>query len=384
LSGAGGAPLRVRYRLTPGPGVDPATRAGQLAREQTVECPEGLAPEAEARASAVVEEVVERDGGYDVTLALPLETTGRELLQLVNVLWGNASLQSDVRLDGVEWPGELLGHFAGPAFGVEGIRRLCAAAPGRPLLAAALKPLGSTPRELARRAAEAALGGVDLIKDDHGLADQSWAPFRERVLTVAEHVARANRAGGGATLYAPNLTGPVDRLAERLETLAEAGLRAALVAPLLLGLDAVRALAASSGLALVAHPAFAGSLVTGPGTGPDRAPGALPVGVLFGDLFRLAGADAVVFPHAGGRFPFALAECLALERHLAAPLGDLRRALPVLAGGIDAAALERVVPLYGADVVYLIGGSLFARPDVRGAAAELARLVRRVPPRGSA
>jgi ribulose-bisphosphate carboxylase large chain len=380
LTAGPGRALRVRYRLTPEPGVDPVARARHLAREQTVECPEGIAPEAEERALAAVEEIAARDdGSFDVTLAFPLEVTGGDLLQLVNVLWGNVSLQSDVRLERIDWPRALLDRFAGPAFGVEGVRRLCGSAPGRPLLATALKPLGSSPRELARRAAEAALGGVDLIKDDHGLGDQEWAPFRERVLTVAEHVARANRASGGATLYAPNLTGPVDRLPERLETVAEAGLRAALVAPMLLGLDTVRALAATSGLALIAHPAFAGSLVTGPGATGH----ALPPGVLFGDLFRLAGADAVVFPHAGGRFPFALDDCRDLERHLTAPLGALRGALPVFAGGIDAARLEQVIPLYGADVVYLIGGSLFLQPDVRAAASELARRVRRVPPRSA-
>lgn len=367
--------LTATYRLTLAPGEDPAARAAHLAREQTVEFPEGIAPEAEARALGAVERLEDLgDGRYRATVAYPLAATGFELLQLLNVLWGNVSLWSGVRLEGVEWPEELLARFRGPAFGVAGLRALCGAEPGRPLLATALKPLGSSVRELARRAGEGALGGVDLIKDDHGLADQEWAPFRERVLACAGEVARANRATGGATLYAPNLTGPVDRLAERLETLAEAGCRAALVAPLLLGLDAVRALAETAGVALVAHPAFAGSFAA-----PDR--GIAPA-LLFGDLFRLAGADAVVFPNAAGRFPFTLEDCRALGARLAAPLGGLASSFLMLGGGIDAAQLERWIPLYGPDTIYLIGGSLYARASVRAGAAELAARVRRVPPRG--
>jgi len=367
--------LRAWYRLTLAPGQDPEERARQLAREQTVECPEGIAPAAEARALGAVEGLEDLgDGRYLASIAYPPAAVGRDLPQLLNVLWGNVSLWSGVRLERVEWPERLLACFRGPAFGVAGLRALCRAEPGRPLLATALKPLGSSVRELARRAGEGALGGVDLVKDDHGLADQEWAPFRERVLACAGEVARANRARGGATLYVPNLTGPVDRLAERLETLAEAGCRAALVAPLLVGLDAVRALGESAGVALVAHPAFAGSFAAS-----DR--GIAPA-LLFGDLFRLAGADAVVFPNAAGRFPFTLDDCRTLAARLTAPLGALAPSFLMLGGGIDAARLASWIPRYGPDTIYLVGGSLYARASVQEGAAELAELVRRVAPRG--
>ena len=363
--------LRVRYRLRDVDG-DPERRACQLAREQTVEIPEGVvAAEVEARSIGEVESVAATgEGGFDALVSYPVAATGGELPQLLNVLLGNASLFSGVRVEAVEWPAELLSGFAGPAFGVAGLRRLCGA-DERPLTATALKPMGLSARELGRLAAECALGGIDLIKDDHGLADQAWAPFRERVLVVQGLVERANRASGGSTVYAPNLTGPVDRLAERLEDLAAAGVRAALVAPMLLGLDAVRALAASSGLALVAHPALAGALVSaGRGFAPE---------VLFGDLFRLAGSDAVIFPNAEGRFPFTYDHCRAIERQLQRPLGALAPAFLVLGGGVDAARLATWIPRYGPDVVWLVGGALYARADLRAAAAEMAERVRRVP-----
>jgi ribulose-bisphosphate carboxylase large chain len=369
-----GAVMRVRYRLRLGAGEEPAARAAHLAREQTVEIPEGVAArEVEARSIGRVESVVDRaDGRFEATIAYPVESTGRELPQLLNVLWGNVSLQSGVRVEAIDWPAELVAAFRGPAFGVDGVRALCRAH-GRPLTATALKPLGLAPRELGRLAAACALGGIDLIKDDHSLADQAWAPFEERVRVVHELVESANRASGGATLYLPNLTGPVDRLAERVDTLAALGVRAAMVAPLIVGLDQLRALAESSGLALLAHPALAGSLV---GAGHGLSPG-----LLFGDLFRLAGADAVVFPNTGGRFPHSYEDCLAIEARLAAPIGAWRRSFLVLGGGVDLAKLETWIPRYSVDTIWLVGGNLFAQRDLRAASAELAQAVRDVAPR---
>ena len=365
--------LGVRYELRLAAGDDAGRRATELAREQTVEIPEGVvAPAREAASVGRVERVEPASGCFVAEISYPFAAIGDDLPQLLNVLWGNVSLQRDVRVVGVDWPAELLATLPGPAFGVEGLRRLCGVE-GRPLTATALKPLGFAPRELARLAADCALGGIDLVKDDHGLADQAWAPFRERVLTVQEHVARANRASGGGTLYVPNLTGPSDRFEERLETLRDAGVRAAMVAPLLTGIDTLRSLAERSGVALLAHPAFAGSYCA-PTSG-------LAPELLFGDLFRLAGADAVIFPNAGGRFPFDFDDCRRLEARLRAPLGGAAPSFLMLGGGIDAAKLAHWIPRYAADTIWLIGGSLYARADLRAAAREMAEMARRVAPR---
>jgi len=364
--------LVVHYELRPAPGTSLSAaeaRAAHLAREQTVEIPAGVvAAEREAESIGRVESVAADAEHFRTAISYPIAAIGDDLVQLLNVLWGNVSLQRDVRLAAIDWPETLLGGFGGPAFGIDGLRELCGAH-DRPLTATALKPLGLAPRELARLAADCALGGIDLVKDDHGLADQEWAPFRERVLTVQEHVERANRSTGGATVYAPNLSGPIDRMEERLETLREAGVRAALVAPMLVGLDVVRSLAASSGLALVAHPAFAGSLCGATcGLAPE---------LVFGDLFRLAGADAVVFPNAGGRFPWSYGDCRRIADRLVAPLGRLERSCLMLGGGIDAAKLGEWIPRYAVDTIWLVGGSLYARPDLRAAAREMADLAAR-------
>lgn len=368
-------PLRVHYALAFAAGESAQARAAAIAREQTVEIPGNVAAaEVERRTIGVVAAVEELSPRRAlVAIEYPWRELVTDLPQLLNLLYGNVSLQRGVRIAGIDWPAELLGRFPGPARGVAGLRDLVGAR-GRPLLAGALKPVGLDVPALARLAADCARGGLDLVKDDHSLTDQPRAPFRDRVLAVAEHVARANRQSGHTCLYVPNLTGPVDLLAERLDDLRDAGVRAAMVAPLLVGLDTVRSLAVSAGVALVGHPAFAGSLVAPrQGFAPE---------LLFGDLFRLAGCDAVIYPNAGGRFPFSLRDCRAIQRRLLVPLAGMAPAFAMVAGGIDAAKLAHWLPQYATDTIFLVGGSLLGRPDLAAAAGELRALVESPLPAG--
>ena len=59
-------------------------------------------------------------GGFEVQLGLGAETTGFEAGQLMNMLFGNCSLQPDVSLEGVVFPDGYASAFARPAFGIEG------------------------------------------------------------------------------------------------------------------------------------------------------------------------------------------------------------------------------------------------------------------------
>lgn len=363
--------LRVRYELRLSGGETARGKAEGIGREQTVEIAPGIASARLERRTMGRLVGIERRGSArarraSATIDYPWRELVSDLPQLLNLLFGNVSMQRGIRVAGIEWPEELVARFPGPRHGVAGLRdRL--GVHGRPLVATVLKPIGLSPRELARHAAECALAGIDLIKDDHSLADQPAAPFRERVLAVSEQVRHAHRVTGRRTLYFPHLGGPVDRLAERLDDLREAGAEAAFVAPMVLGLDTMRALADTSGLVLLAHPSFAGAyLADAHGIAPE---------LLLGDLFRLAGADVVNFPLAGGRFAFSRASFDAVRERLAAPLGRLPATLPMVAGGIDEAKIARWLPRLGADVVYLVGGELYRGGRVRERAA---RLVERV------
>jgi ribulose-bisphosphate carboxylase large chain len=280
------------------------------------------------------------------------ETTGGELPQLLNVLFGNCSLLPGVRLVAVDLPPGLLGRFRGPRFGVDGLRRLLGIG-RRPILASALKPMGLDPDDFASIADAMARGGVDLIKDDHGLANQPFAPWEDRVRACSVAVRRANVATGRTTLYMPSLNGPAAELFERARIAKDAGAGGLLVLPGLTGLDGMRHLAADDALALpiMGHPSFLGSYVMGETTGIEH-------GLLFGTIYRLAGADLTVFPNYGGRFSFSREACASIAAACRAPLGHLAPIYPAPGGGMTVARAPELLAFYGVDTALLVGGDM--------------------------
>ncbi|THF61241.1 RuBisCO large subunit C-terminal-like domain-containing protein [Pseudothauera rhizosphaerae] len=347
--------LQATYRIRAS-AADIERRAAALAVEQSVEMPAAAVRDARVLAEVVgrVEAIAQEDAEhFRVTLGLALETTGYEAGQLMNMLFGNCSLQPEVELLDVHMPDQALARFGGPRFGIAGLRMLVGAT-SRPLTCSALKPQGSPPEVLAALAGELAAGGIDIVKDDHGLADQAAAPFARRVEAVQRAIAAANRAGGHRCVYAPSLGGGPRRLREQMRIVREAGVGMVMLAPMASGLGALQELA-EEGLPVLAHPALGGAARIAPQA-------------LIGKLFRLAGADAVIYPNHGGRFSYTPQTCRAIAEAASAPWGPLAPALPVPAGGMTPARVEEMVDFYGADVILLIGGALLEADDLRAAA----------------
>jgi ribulose-bisphosphate carboxylase large chain len=362
--------IEVTYTLPATSRRAAAALARAIALEQTAEMPEETVPR--RIAPLVVGRVarVTRNGTrrWRVALSYEPEVAGGELPQLLNLLFGNVSLLDGIRVEELTLPPAVLKRFPGPRFGIAGLRRIAGVTERRPLLCAAAKPVGLTPVELAAICERFARGGVDIVKDDHSLSDQRWAPFRERVMRCQEGVARANAATGGHTAYFPQVSAPVDQLEERLAVVREAGCRGVLLAPMLVGLDTVRSLAERSGLAILGHPSFAGPYF-------GRRRGIAPA-VLLGQIFRLIGSDGVIFPNPGGRFPWPVQVCLAVVERLRGPLGPIAPAMPVAGGGVDAGRVRYWMRLYGPDIIYLIGSSFYRQRDLEDAARRGVALLR--------
>ena len=176
--------------------------------------------------------------------------------------------------------------------------------------------MGLSPDEIADQAYRFALGGIDLIKDDHGILDQVFCPFEERVSRCAEAVDRANRQTGLRSIYMANITGRMDRIQASARKARELGAGALLLCPSLTGFDAIRLIAedAAVNLPIMAHPSFGGVLATSKDSGISHA-------VLYGTLMRLSGADATVYPNFGGRFSFTKEECVGIARATGEALG---------------------------------------------------------------
>ena len=366
------ARILATYRIT-APAAGIAERALALAIEQSVEMPlaavrsvairetiagrvESIEPVPAGGLAGGAEDPATNGGAhraapqaFHVTISLAAQTVGDDAGQLMNMAFGNASLQPDVELIDLALPAELLALFPGPAHGIAGIRA-STGAHGRALTCTALKPQGLAPEELAELAHTLALAGVDVIKDDHGIADQAYAPFARRVPLVQRAVAAANRATGGCTVYAPSLSGGPRRLAAQCALVRAEGVGMVLACPMILGIPGFVELRQEIGVPILAHPALAGSARIDPA-------------LLLGLLFRVFGADATIFPNFGGRFSCDRAACHAIATRARAPLAGHRDTLPVPAGGMTVERVDEIVAEYGIDLMLLIGGNLLEAPE---------------------
>lgn len=356
-----GERFRVTYQLF-GPAEDVPARAREICVEQTVEFPPALIDSEPIKTYIIgrIEEVHALSAELNqVVISYAVETSGFELTQLLNVLFGNTSMQPGVRIVDLEIPDALLQAFKGPRFGREGLRVLLGVE-RRPLLCTAIKPMGLSPEELAELTYTLALGGIDIIKDDHGLADQPFCRFRERVPRCAEAVEKANRVTGFRCVYAPNVSASGEQTLINARFAREVGAGALLIAPGLVSFGMMQQIAEddSIGLPILGHPALLGSFVASANEGMSHA-------VVFGHLMRLGGADASIFPNYGGRFAFSRQACESIVAACGEPMGEIKPIFPTPAGGMTLPRVPEMRAIYGDDVVLLIGGGLHsASPDL--------------------
>ncbi len=331
--------------------IEAAAKA--IAVEQSIEMPVSAVSDPYVLTDILgqVHGIADLGGGlFDVQIALSAASTGFEAGQLLNMLFGNGSFYEHATLYGAEFSPEMAAAFGGPAVGIAGWRERLGI-PARALTCSNLKPQGLSATDLATLAGRLALGGLDLIKDDHGLADQHYAPFGERVPRIAEAVRSASLRTGIQTRYLPNVTGNLDRLRQQVQLAQAEGLNEVLILPLLVGLPSFHTLRREyPGVAFMAHPALAGGIRVEPA-------------FLLGRLFRLLGADAVIFPSYGGRYGFSKETCCRLAASARTPWHDANPSMPVPAGGMTVQRVPELLATYGPDTILFVGGALLAAGD---------------------
>jgi ribulose-bisphosphate carboxylase large chain len=364
-----GERLGVRYRIR-GEQDDAHRKAQDICFEQTVELPAELLPDGDVRdhlPGRIESFTTVSRAQHEALLTYPVESVGMELTQLLNVVFGNSSMRSGIRVQSLALPQSLLQSFQGPRFGRQGLRRWLGVS-RRPILCAALKPMGLSAGELADVAYQLALGGMDIVKDDHGLANQPFAPFEDRLRECVRAVAEANGTASQHCVYVPNVTAPADELLDRALLAKETGAGGLLVAPGLTGWDAMRRLAADERIALpvISHPSLLGSLVVDPDHGMSHY-------IVFGQLARLAGADATIFTNYGGRFSASEEQCRNAVQGTEVPMGHIKPIFPVPGGGMGPERMADMLQFYGRDVVLLMGTGLYRHGSDLAATCRLVR-----------
>jgi len=363
----------VRYSLGASDVADASRQAFDIAVEQTIEFPHDLVTDPHIRDEITgrVESIENiNNQRFLATISYDEDTCGTEFTQFINVVFGNSSMKPGVRVESIEPTPAQVAAFRGPQFGVPGIREIVGVF-DRPLLCSAIKPMGLDSATLADMAYRFALGGIDFIKDDHGLTDQRSSRFEDRIPMCMEAVERANRLTGRKCLYIPNVTADGCLTLARARFARRAGASAVIVSGALAGLSTLRevALDPEVGLPVFFHPAFCGSYTVCPDSGFSQS-------AFFGQLMRLACADAVIFPSFGGRFSFSRAQCAEIVEGCRRPMPGVRPVFPAPGGGMNFGNFAESIDFYGNDAIFLIGGGLFRHdPDITRSVSDLLTLV---------
>ena len=186
------------------------------------------------------------DSGF-VHIAYPIELFDVETSGIANILSmvaGNLfglSAIKNVRLMDVEFPKVVVENFPGPRLGIEGVRRMVGTLKKpRPHLGTIVKPkVGLDPEQTAKVCYEAAMGGVDFIKDDETLVNQKFCPLEARVSRVMESLDRVKAETGRTVLFATNITGAPSRMIKMAELAKDNGANTLMLDIVILGFPTV-------------------------------------------------------------------------------------------------------------------------------------------------
>jgi 3-oxoisoapionate-4-phosphate transcarboxylase/hydrolase len=274
--------------------------------------------------------VVEVDGDRAL-LEFPAATNDVAML-VSSVLageWADSTAFGRCRLVAIEWPADFL---PGPAFD----------APDRVLVGAIVKPsLGLSPAEVAETAARLSAAGADLVKDDELLGDPEWCRLEERVRAVV----------AVGVDYAANVTGPIESLLTRAARVVELGAAALMINAFAQGLDALRALReAELGVPIFAHRVGAALWARQPAFGVAPR--------VVAEVTRLCGADYVQVGSFSGTVYDVADDVRGQIEACHRPIGNSRRAVAVIGGGVGPDNAEQQLDAAGARAgVMLLYGS---------------------------
>lgn len=372
-------------------GDDPARAAEVIAGEQSSGTFVALAtetPELKARSGARVEKLEilghsstpSLPGGMAsprytqcrLELSWPLENTGASLPNLMSTVAGNLfelRQVSGLRLTGLQLPKAFVDAYPGPAFGIEGTRRLSGVTHG-PLIGTIIKPsIGLSVEETVQQVRALVAGGIDFIKDDELQADGGRCPFDERVRAVMRVVNDHADRTGKKVMVAFNLTGDLDQMRRRHDLVLAEGGSCVMAVLNSIGLVGLQELRRHAQLPIHAHRAGWGYLTRSPQLGWDYAP--------WQQLWRLAGADHMHVNGLGNKFSEPDDSVITAARSVLQPVvagADMVSTMPVFSSGqTGLQAADTYAAIGCADLIHTAGGGIFGHPQGVAAGVEALR-----------
>ena len=302
-----------------------------------------------------------RESHY-VDIAYPIHLCEPQsgISQLLSVILYNSeyNFTRGYWVDDIHFPKSYTQHFAGPRFGISGIRDMMGV-PNRPLLGVILKPRGGAYFEAAVSACrEALLGGFDYIIDDELIVDpEGDFAFDNRVKKLSAIARQASSETGETKWYIANINSTPARAFYYAKKAKELGANALLVNAFTIGFAAVEDLVSDRSIGI---PIITSNMGIASITRPTQNIGISEV--VISKLSRIVGVDGAYSGIVGASWysdDIFRASLAALRR----PLHHLSSTFPVVAGGLNIANLGENLIFQGNDVMLQVGTGIMGYPS---------------------
>jgi ribulose-bisphosphate carboxylase large chain len=293
-------------------------------------------------------------------ISWPLDNLGPCLPTLMATIAGNLyelRCVTGLRLLDLQLPMEFANVYPGPAFGIEGTRRLSGVNTG-PLIGTIIKPsVGLSVSETAEQVQLLVDGGIDFIKDDELQADGPACPFEERVGAVMRVINKVADRTGKKPMVAFNLTGDLDLMRRRHDLVLAEGGTCVMACLNSVGIVGMHELRKHSQLPIHAHRAGWGYLNRSPELGFDYKP--------WQKIWRLLGADHLHVNGLSNKFSESDESVMAAAQSVLAPViaSAPMTAVPVFSSGQTGLQAHATFEGLGsADLIHTVGGGIFGHP----------------------
>ncbi len=309
-------------------------------------------------------------GNY-VWIAYPSKLfEGNNFPQILSSIAGNIfgmKAINSLRFEDVDFPNSILKTFKGPQFGISGIRKMFKTYK-RPLMGTIVKPkIGLHPKEHAKVAYNAWIGGCDLVKDDENLTSQKFNPFKKRVVETLKMQEKAERETGEVKRYMPNISAESREMIKRAKFVAENGGEYIMVDVFTVGFSAlqtIREIAEDYKLKIHAHRAMHAAITRNKKHGISM--------YAFAKMFRIIGVDqlhtgTVVGKMEGGK------EVIEIDKMLRSKMYKFKKVFPVASGGLYPRLIPKLIKLLGKDIIIQAGGGIHGHPKGTTAGAKAMR-----------
>jgi ribulose-bisphosphate carboxylase large chain len=304
--------------------------------------------------------------------------------QILSAVAGNIfgmKVLDSLRLLDISFPEEMVNSFAGPKYGIQGIKKITRIN-NRPLLGTIVKPkVGLNELKHAEVCGDAWKGGLDIVKDDENLTNMVFNHFKKRIKETLTIKNKIESDIGEKKFYMPNITGPFRLMKERADYVIENGGQYIMLDFFTIGFSAlqdIREYLEDKDIIIHAHRAMHAAITRNKSHGITM--------LVLAKILRLIGVDQL---HTGtiiGKMEGAKQEVLEINSVITEEKvkgndmttldqywNNLKPILPVASGGLSPLDIPNLIKILGKDMVFQFGGGCHGHPKGTEAGAKAIR-----------